>query len=489
VQVSQPTTFAAGCDGVAPVGTLYTDTAAEPYLAVNPVNPSNLIAAWQTNRWSNGGSQALGLAASFDGGTTWTLTHAAFSRCSGGGAGNAGDYARASDVWIAVSPNGVAYALSLSLTGAALTPGSASGMLVARSTDGGLTWSLPQPLIQSGAQVLNDKGSITADPVDSNFAYAVWDQLASMSPGPIYFARTINGGVSWLPAQSIYDPGPGNQTFGNQIAVLPGLVVDVFTEIDASSTTTVRAIQSHDHGANWSAPVTVSDLTVLGTVDPVSGTAVRDGSELVSVSVGPGGVIYVVWQDSRFSGGQRDGIALTQSADGGATWSVPVQVNADPDAQAFTPTINVRADGVIAVTYFDLRNDTLPGTFLTDCWMVVSADGGATFSESHLSGPFNLNAAPDAGGRFLGDYQSLANAGGAFLPFYVQTHPGTLVRSDAFVSFPGAVIAAKSQVSEVRARAFAALPAPPGMTFPPAARQRFLQRIRLVQAQRLNQAP
>jgi len=47
VRVSQSATFTAGCDGVAATGTLYTGTAVEPSFALNPLTPSNLIAAWQ----------------------------------------------------------------------------------------------------------------------------------------------------------------------------------------------------------------------------------------------------------------------------------------------------------------------------------------------------------------------------------------------------------------------------------------------------------
>src|SRR5215472_800293 len=122
-QLSRASMFAAGCDGVAANGTLYTDTTAEPSFVVNPANPMNLIAGWQQNRWSNGGAQGLNFAASFDGGTTWTPSNAAFSRCTGGISGTAGDYARATDVWLTASPNGVAYALSLSFTGISLSPG------------------------------------------------------------------------------------------------------------------------------------------------------------------------------------------------------------------------------------------------------------------------------------------------------------------------------------------------------------------------------
>lgn len=481
VRVSQPSAFAPGCDGATPTGTLYVDTAAEPYLAVNPTNQLNLIAGWQQNRWSDGGAQGVSLASSVDGGMSWRLTSAAFSRCTGGNSGNAGNYARATDVWLTASPNGGMYALSLSFTGATLLPGSSSAMLVAQSLDGGATWTLPIALIQDGAQFSNDKGSITADPNNSSYVYAVWDRLPNQIAGPAYFAMTADAGASWQPARSIYDPGPTSQTIGHQIVVLPSdVVVDIFTQIDTAAggvtTASLRAMQSADHGTTWSTPVMISDLEARGTTDPQSGHAVRDGSDLASVSVGPGGVIEVVWQDARFSGGQRDGIALTHSSDAGASWSAPAQVNADHAVQAFTPTINVRPDGAIAVTYFDLRNDTFPGVFLSDCWIVVSRDGGATFQESHLSGPLDLNLAPDSQGLFLGDYQSLANARGAFLPFYVQTDAGTQVRSDASISFPPAALAAA---------AFRAHAAPPGMTLTAAARQHVMERLRLTQAQRL----
>jgi hypothetical protein len=77
------------------------------------------------------------------------------------------------------------------------------------------------------------------------------------------------------------------------------------------------------------------------------------------------GAIYVVWQDNRF--GPRSSIALSQSLDGGATWSPPIRVNQTPPAdpgepagnnQAFTPMVQVLSDGTVAVSYYDFRNNT-----------------------------------------------------------------------------------------------------------------------------------
>jgi hypothetical protein len=490
IRVSQPSMFTAGCDGVAASGTLYTNTAVEPTLAANPFNPLNLIAAWQQNRWSNGGAQGLMLASSVDGGSSWTLTTAPFSRCTGGDAANFGDYARASDPWLTVSPNGYAYALSLSFTGTTLAPGSSSAMLVARSADFGVTWQLPHALIQDLAQVFNDKGSITADPINSSYVYAVWDRLTSQTAGPTYFAFTADKGSTWKTVGNIYDPGPSAQTLGNQIVVLPGdVLLDVFTEIDTAAggavSSLVRVIRSIDKGISWSAPLTIAKLQAVGTSNPANEAPVRDGSGVVSVSTvsTAQGAVYVAWQDSSFSMGKRDGIALVSSLDGGQTWSAPAQINADPNVQAFTPTINVRTDGVIAVTYFDLRNNTAPSTthLYSDCWMVTSTDGGMSFSEQHLSGSFDLENAPDSEGLFLGDYQALVStgSGSAFLPFYAQPALGTVVQTDTFISFPPSPGAAAAALP-YSARAAAA-----GAELTPEARQRVMARLRLVQAQRL----
>jgi BNR repeat-like domain len=484
VLVSQAPTPGVNCDGVAVDGTLFPGTAIEPAVAGSAANTANLIAVWQQNRWSSGGSQAIGIAASFDGGQTWTQSSAAFSRCTGGSSANAGDYARASNPWVTISPAGIAYALALTSTGEALAPGSTSGMLVARSVDGGTSWSLPLALIGDGTGFFNDKGAVTADPTDSNYVYAVWDRLGQ-SAGPSYLALTNDAGASWQPARSIYDPGFGNQTIGNIIVATPAdTLVDLFDEIDntaGAATAHLRAIRSVDHGTSWSAPIDVAALLSVGTSDPRNGAPVRDSALLLSTAVSAAGVIYVAWQDARFSGGDHDGIALAWSADGGLTWSAPLQVNGDAAAAAFTPTVAVNADGAVAVTYYDLRNlSKSDSMLLADYWMVVSADG-SNFTESHISGPFDLHLAPRVTqGYFLGDYQGLATSGADFMPLLAQPNPGTSVSTDVYVSFPAQAAATAQARRGLRA-------APAGEVHLSAAvRQRIAARIRLGLRQRLH---
>ena len=439
VRISADTTFAAGCSGTT-AGTEYRNAEVEPYVAISPVNPNNLIATWQQDRWSAGGASGIVTASSTDGGVTWTRLPFPVSRCGGGTAGNGGNFGRATDPWVTFAPDGVAYQMALAFEGSSLQPGSSSAMFVARSTDGGRGWSAPTRLIASDSSYFNDKNTITADPTDARYVYAVWDRLALAGGGPALMARTTDGGLTWDAARVIYDPGARSQTIGNQIVVLPnGTLVNVFTQIDpgpnGTDTATIRVVRSTDRGDSWSAPVTVSSLLAVGARDPVTQEPIRDGSIVPAIAVAPNGQLLVAWQDSRFSGGHVDGIALSRSTDGGLTWSAPVQVNGARSVAAFTPSLRVRADGTIAITYFDLRSDTAdPSTLPTDLILTRSADA-LNWTEVRLTPAFDLANAPQAGGYFLGDYQGLAASGNVLVPVYVRTTASAGNRTDVFALF------------------------------------------------------
>ena len=170
-----------GCDGDQPgSGINFPNSEVEPWMAVNPTNGNNLVAAWQQDRWNNGGSEGIVTASSSDGGGTWTTNATTKSSiCTGGTAANGGLYERSSDPWVDFSPNGTAYLMTLSVD---TNPGgfgtSPNAMLVMRSTNGGASWSDPITLKRDeNPNVLNDKNTLTADRNDSNFVYAVWDRL------------------------------------------------------------------------------------------------------------------------------------------------------------------------------------------------------------------------------------------------------------------------------------------------------------------------
>jgi len=490
-RVTSSSPFMSECNGSPQAGTLYVDAEVEPFLIVNPLSPANAIGIWQQDRWSNGAAQGLVSGASFDSGRTWTRVALPFSRCGGGTGANGGDFARASDPWLAISPDGTAHALALSVTGTLLTAASESAMLVARSEDGGLTWASPVTLIREVGPAANDKGSITADPRDARFVYAVWDRLTDEQHGPTWLARTVDGGRNWEPAQSIYDAGPRSQTIGNQILVLPdGDLVNCFTQIDVSATgaasATLRVINSSDRGATWSGPRTIADLLSIGARDPETGQPIRDGSILGSFAVDVAGNLYAVWQDSRFSSGARDGIAFARSVDGGHTWSAALRINGDPTVQAFVPTVHVRDDGVIGVTYYDLRSNTVnANTLPTDYWLATSADGN-DWTETRISETFDLATAPVAGGLFLGDYMGFASVDRDFLVLFVMTNGITAGnRTDVFLAPVASETAAAQPAAAQSRKATVAVSPVTATVLTEAWRERLDRSLRLAMERRL----
>ncbi len=274
--------------------------------------------------------------------------------------------------------------------------------------------------------------------------------------------------------------------------VLPsGTLINFFTkldDIDSAGVQTLGIQRSGDRGTTWSDAAIFGSLLSVGVVDPETGMPVRDAADLGSIAVGRDGRIAVVWQDSRFSGGFRDAIAYSQSTDAGVTWSVPVRINAAPGVQAFVPTVRIRDDGVVGVTYYDLRNNTPdPFTLPTDYWLTQSADG-IHWSEIHVAGPFDLARAPIAGGLFLGDYQGLTSIGATFVPFFAQVAGNNANATDIFVGLPGLAASAAKAGPEDAFHRIIAEPAPES-TITPAWRERLQQDAQRALARRWHGPP
>ncbi len=441
VRVSGPTPFTPGCDGQEPEGTLYPNAEVQPHLAVNPADPRHLVGVWQQDRWSGVGARGLVTATSFDGGARWTRATPAVSICAGG------EYWRATDSQVSIAPDGTAYVVSLSMNTAVAEGDHA--ILVSRSRDGGRRWEPPVTLVREGTDpsrfVFNDLPGVTADPTDSRYVYVAWDRIV-FPPlgGPLMLARSTDGGDTWQPARVIADPGQDSVVSGTKIAVRPdGSLVAFYAAARYDPDSQVRielsyqAVRSRDKGRTWSAPTRIADVQLAGTTEPVSGRTVRDGSAFAGqLAAAPDGSLHAVWQDSRFSAGVRDGIALSSSTDGGRTWTPPTRVNPSADAQAFSPAIAITRDGTIGVSY-----STLSGGSTATNWLARSTDRGRTWIAQRLTARFDLATAPVVASPpdslYLGDYHGMAAAGRRFVTLFPMTTDNPTNRIDIFVSVVG----------------------------------------------------
>jgi hypothetical protein len=351
-----------------------------------------------------------------------------------------GTHLRATDPWVTISPDGAAYFFTL-----ATSAGNDSALYVNKSVDGGLHWSPPVTLIEQDSLFnFNDKNSITADPFDSNYVYAVWDrsrfpsdkrELHSIAGFPhslrsdAMFSRTTNGGRTWEAPRAIFRPRANQFGIGHQIVVLSdGTLVDGFLLFYGSGSNKkgqeIAVMISRDRGATWTAPIRVAKALPGFVSDPEDGTPVRTGDIIPEIAAGPNRSVYIVWQEATLAP-SGSAVALSRSLDGGRTWSAPRRINTVPTTQAFTPSIEVLPDGTLGVTHYDFRFNTPDGgaTLPTDYWFLHSHNGGATWAESRVTASsFDMRTAPFARGLFLGDYEGLATQGGQFLALFSQTH-------------------------------------------------------------------
>jgi hypothetical protein len=306
------------------------------------------------------------------------------------------------------------------------------------------------------AYLFNDKESVTADPVNPGVAYAIWDRLVAppASPtgfqherayfGPTLLSKTTDYGQTWSTPRVIVGLASLDQTIANQIVIdrQSGALYDFFTLIQNASNSggnrglSVAYVKSTDGGVTWTKPSVIAALDTVGVSDPNNLSPFtnsppapsRTGDIIPEPAINPNtGQLYVVWQDGRFNNFSHDEVAISTSSDGGSSWSAPQRVNGHTGQPAYDPSVYVNSAGVVGVSYFQWAT-TISGNepttlFIRHSTSAGSSTTGPAFDAANpVDGPFNNLAAPVSRGYFLGDYQGLvANAGG-FIPFYVKTN-------------------------------------------------------------------
>jgi hypothetical protein len=447
----------------------YLNSEVEPWVAVDPTNGNHLIGVWQQDRWNDGGANGMVSAYSTNGGGTWHEVVVPHTTCAGGL-----DYQRTSDPWVSIGPGcptattGCSTAYTVSIPFDETTKRTAVAASV--SYDGGASWTNTQTLIadpcggdvkspgyvcnnNSKAFFLNDKESVTADPTQPGYAYAVWDRLVAppASPpgffrepaykGPAFISRTTDYGKTWSAPEQIVKTPSIDQTIGNVIVVDPrnGTLYDFFAYIQNVSSNggnqgySIGFVKSTDHGASWGkrqtvAPDNVPTDTDPANVDPTTNTTpapLRTGDGMPQPAISSTGQLYVVWEGPDSANGTNQAL-ITTSTDGGASWSPPSIVNsAYTSATAYTPSVAVAPNGTVGVTYYQWDKAPTSGLEPTVLYFQKSTSAGSsttppTFgARTVVSSEFNGLAAPFAEGYFLGDYEGLTVNSAGFIPFNV----------------------------------------------------------------------
>lgn len=385
----------------------------EPTLAAT--RDGQLVTAWTQDH-----SDAISVAYS-GAGRHWQQVLPRTTACTGGVPGMNSAY----DPWLAVGPAPEPSAPDLVYLSFALAgDGGRYGTAVVRSLDAGKTWSdpvlvdeLPAPASGLPNPEYLDGSTVTADPRQPGRAYVTWRGGNALThERHEYLSTTSDGGLHWsapvvLPAEQV-------PVSGNVVVLADGTLVNVSVEVPPQAgfvafqnngPSTIMASRSVDHGATWSEPVRVA------AADPTLVVLPR-------TTVGPDQTVYVAWQHAD---PLRRSFTLdyVTSTDGGVTWStVRTAGAAIPGAPAMSahgtlasaPSFAVTPGGALGIGFYDHRNDPPRSgpPQVTDSWFRSSTDGGRTWSERHVAGPFDQTDAPSdspvSTSGVLGDFQGIA---------------------------------------------------------------------------------
>jgi Neuraminidase (sialidase) len=256
--------------------------------------------------------------------------------------------------------------------------------------------------------VVVDKGrmskrpAIAADGGTLHLAYEGWKKGSKNAD--IFHTSSADGGKTWSRAADISNT-PG---ISAHPAIAAGKAHDI--AVVWSDTTSgekspdIFFSRSADGGKTWSKPLDISNTPGISS-EP-------------DVAITPDGAVHVIWLDT--SGGDANAdVWYAGSADGGKTWSKPLDISNTPKP-SLTPAIAAGPDGSINVAWCDISS----GEASPDVYFSRSSDGGKTWST-----PLDVSNTPGVSS----DVDIAVDPSGAVYLTWCDAPPGEKV-PDIFVS-------------------------------------------------------
>lgn len=289
------------------------------------------------------------------------------------------------DVWLAT------WESTRSLGG---TIGRDADILVARSIDGGFSWSHPAPLNNDAALDLrDDRAPKLAGDGAGNWA-ALWtgrDAGLVEGEAAIWIARSSDNGLTWSAPAPLHASATTRADDARALSIAAGqggALVAAWTSADslgdaAGDDADVLFSRSLDSGSTWSAPAALNaNAATDGASDDQPVLATDRAGNWVAIWSAAG-----VYGDAH---GQDRDIFSATSADNGATWSAPAMVDAsalsNEALEDESPILATDRNGRWTALWVQGRERTVA--------MARSLDNGATWTLDALAAP--VASQPDA---------------------------------------------------------------------------------------------
>ncbi len=406
----------------------------ESSVAVNPLNPYNLIASAVDYRVGS----STWIYVSNDGGKTWENQNLGHPFT---------DWRSTNDPSVVFGPDGTGYLVYGGFGNTNADSGQLigeNGVFLAKTTDQGATWKAHIPVIlHTGEQTLDstfeDKYYISVDMSDKSpffgDLYIPWKRVTARdSATQIVLSKSTDEGETWSEPVNVSYRVTGSSedtTFGQSFplaATGPG--GDVYVVWNHGIEHGVGFAKSTDGGKTFSEPEIIHHYNIFGITRDISvndnppewrhtlkGSVRAEAYPVIAADITGGprnGFIYVCWAADNIPN-----IYFSRSEDGGQTWSDPVIVHSVTGNDQFWPWMSIDPlNGDLSISYFDSRND--PQNQLVECFVSYSSDGGLTWTDRRAA-DFGTDISKNPFyGHFAGDYSGNAFYDGISYPTWVD---------------------------------------------------------------------
>jgi hypothetical protein len=358
-------------------------------IAINPTNPSNMVAGW--NDYGVGNSCGVGWTT--DGGRTWQTDWLRGMTPAGGNPTY--DYG-AGDPSVGFLNDGTAI-----FTCNAWSNKKPTAIYVTTSQDGGQTWAPPQKVASAETKAGNlDHPMMTIDHYENRalIAYTGWSGYQANS----YALVSDSTGTSWSGpyriaadyksnSPDIFDVSLAGSSDGTIYST-----AGIWQHVQEWSEQAVVVSQLRPGETAFTHSVKVRDL--VPTPITVPGESWRTSMQ-ASIGVDANGIVYELTGDY-VTGNQH--IYLAKSTDHGASFPTQLQLTSGSHDEIM-PWMSVTTDGRVDTIYYDYDEST--GLMDVDYGQV--APGGSTMSRTVVQRGIDGDSQPPRGAGhtpFMGDY-------------------------------------------------------------------------------------
>ncbi len=403
----------------------------ESSIAVNPLNPKNLIASAVDYR----DNSSTWVYVSDDGGKSWRNIN--LKKPFTG-------WASTNDPSVFFANDGTGYLVYGGFGNVTSSPAGLvgeNGVFISRTTDEGKTWESHLPVIlHRGAMTLDsafeDKYYIQVDNSNNSqyhsHLYVPWKRVTPRdSATQIVISKSTNQGSSWsapIPLSPRLSGSSEDTTFGQSFPLATtGPNGEVYVVWNNGIAHGIGFAKSLDGGQTYTPPKIIQKYNIFGETIIIPNQGYRhsvkkqvraEAYPVVVCDITNGernGNIYLCWAADNYPN-----IYFARSTDKGESWSKPIFVHSDTTNDQFWPWLAIDpTNGDLAIMYLDSRNDE--NNILVECYVSYSSDGGITWIDrqaADISSDLRYN--PFTAGSFAGDYNGCAFYNGIIYPSWVD---------------------------------------------------------------------